>query len=281
MVIIGGRMHPVTEKTLSFTTTAMPRPEIVEATYTSFTRNLVEIDFSKVTLYLNVDNFPNKRDADKRQVVVDIARKYFGNVVVNLPEEPNFAAAVKWCFSKVETFYNFHLEDDWMLLTPLKISMFNQFFLAPHVQQVGLRAWRFAKNNFWLSPSVIRGDFCRKVSEKMKTDSNPEVQIRTLKSDYRDDGFLLFPFEYKSVVLRDLGRNWMQTQEFDRGHADFTKWTIREKGKGKQRLADQNSHIPKELSTNSHNKKYSLNNKKQYNNDRKRSVQVTKKGKQI
>lgn len=281
MEIIGGQMQPINEKTLSFTTTAMPRPEILEATYTSFTKNLVELDFSQVTLYLNIDNFPNKRDSEKRQQCVEIARKFFGNVVVNMPEEPNFAAAVKWCFSKIETFYNFHLEDDWMLLMPVKVSLFNQFFLTPHVQQVGLRAWRFAKTNFWLSPSVIRGDFCRKIANKMNTTSNPEVQIRNLKADYRDDGFMLWPFEYKSVILKDLGRTWMQTQEFDRGHADFTQWTIREKGKGKQKLADQNSHIPKELSTSPLNRKFSMNNKKQNMIDRKRAVQVSKKGKRI
>ncbi len=236
-------MYPIDEKTLSFTTTAMPRPELIETTYSSFSRNLQGIDFKKVTLYLNVDSFPDKNEDHKRQEVVDIARKYFGNVIVNLPDSPNFAMAVKWCFSKIETFYNFHLEDDWQLISPISISSFNQFFVPPHVQQVGLRAWKFVRSDFWLSPSIIRGTFCREMSEKMNVTDNPEVQLRTLKSIYRNESFLYFPFDPKAVILKDLGRNWMKSKNYNRGNKDFVQWEIRENGKGIQRLVDQNGQI--------------------------------------
>lgn len=240
-------MYPIDEKTLSFSTTAMPRPDIINKTYESFTKNLQGLDFKNVTLYINIDSFPNKKDDHKRGEVADIARKYFGNVIVNLPEQPNFANAVKWCFSKIETFYNFHLEDDWELLTPFRVSTFNQFFVAPHVQQVAFRAWKNVRQDFWLAPSFIRGTFCREMAEKLNSSDNPEVQIRNYKSGYRKESFVYFPFDNKSVVLKDLGRPWLMGSEYNRGNKHFVEWSVREDGKGIQRLADQNEQVPKSL----------------------------------
>jgi hypothetical protein len=272
-------MYPISEKTLSFTTTAMPRPELLEQTYSSFTKQLMGFDFKQATLYINIDSFPNNRDDEKKAQVAEIARKYFGNVVVNMPEKGNFASAVKWCFSKIETYYNFHLEDDWQLLTPLQVSMFNQFFLPPHVQQVALRAWKFASNNFWLSPSFLRGSFCRTISEKMNTDDNPEVQIRNLKDGYRKEGFIYFPFDNRGVILKDLGRNWMKDQEFNRGMSNFTNWEIREKGKGKQELADQNAQIPNNMFPNGISKSVLLRNQSMIRNQQRQAIRLSKKGK--
>lgn len=247
MVILEVKMYPITEKTLTFTTTAMPRPEIIDQTYASFSRHFLEFDFKQATLLLNIDSFPDKRDDHKRQEVADVARKYFGNVIVNMPENPNFAAAVKWCFSKIETYYCFHLEDDWELLTPFKVSIFNQFFVPPHVQQLAFRAWKNVKSNFWLSPCFLRGTFCREIAEKMNIVDNPEVQIRTLCGGYKPEGFLYFPFDHRAVILKDLGRNWMKEKGFNRGERNFTQWHTVEEGKGFQRLADQNAQIPKEM----------------------------------
>jgi hypothetical protein len=238
----------------------------------------LEFDFKQATLVINIDPFPNFTDDNKRKEVADIARSFFGNVIVNMPAKGNFAQAVKWCFSNVNTYYNFHLEDDWLLLTPLKLSLFNQFFLTPHVQQVGLRAWKTAKNDFWLSPSIIRGDFCRNMASQMNDASNPEEQIRLLMKDYKREGFLYFPFDYKSVILKDLGRTWMRTQEYDRGLSNFTTWSIREPGKGIQKLADQNSQIPKEFFPNGISKRVSMNNKLMLKQHNKGIVKINRKG---
>ena len=205
-------MIPINENTLSFTTTAMPRPEIVKATYDSFTKNLHGLDFKKVTLYINIDSFPGRRDDHKRQEVVEIAKYYFGNVVVNMPDIPSFAAAVKWCFSKVQSPYNFHLEDDWELVTPCHLSTFNQFFIPSHVQQVALRLRGNVRQDFFLWPSFIRGEFCLEMSEKMNSTDNPEVGIRDIKSRdgiYRKESFVMYPFDAQSSVVRDIGREWI------------------------------------------------------------------------
>ena len=224
-------MHPIDETTLSFTTTAMPRPEVIQATYDSFTRNLRGLDFRKITLYLNIDSFPEKRDEHKRQEVLAIARQYFGNVVVNMPDTPGFGAAVKWCFSRIETPYNFHLEDDWELLAPFHISSFNPFFLPPHVQQVSLRSRVNVRQDFFLCPSFIRGAFCNEMAEKMNITDNPEVGIRNIKNTeeiYRKESFVMYPFDTQSLIVRDLGRVWIKSSGFERGGTHFVQWGVQE-----------------------------------------------------
>ena len=46
---------------INFTTTATVRPDILEKTYKSFTNKLVGIDFSKTTIYINIDLLPNTK----------------------------------------------------------------------------------------------------------------------------------------------------------------------------------------------------------------------------
>ncbi len=240
-------MHSINENTLSFTTTAMPRPEIVQATYDSFTKSLRDLDFSKVTLYLNIDSFPEKRDDHKRQEVVEIAKRYFGNVVANMPDTPSFAAAVKWCFSKTELPYNFHLEDDWELLIPFHISSFNQFFMPTHVQQVALRSRGNVRQDFFLCPSLIRGAFCREMSKKMNTTDNPEVVIRDIKNKeglYRKESFVMYPFDTQSLVVNDTGRSWIKSGGYARGGANFVQWSASEAAVPDQNIEPEISILP-------------------------------------
>lgn len=275
-------MYPITEQTLSFTTTAMPRPELARITYESFTRNMQDFNFKLATLYLNVDGFPDNPENEKRKEVADIARNYFGNVILSTPEAPNFASALKWCFSQVETIYNFHLEDDWELLSPIRVSSFNQFFISPHVQEVSLRAWKSAGNNFFLSPSFIRGSFCKTVAAKIVGSDNPEVQIRNMDHGFNNKSFLYFPFDRRNVILKDLGRPWMMSSKYDRGTQHFTQWSIREPGKGIQKLADQNAQIPKEFQPNQPtDKKVEGMNRWVRDYEKQRAIKLSRRGKII
>ncbi len=237
-------MYAINESNISFVTTAMPRPEIIQQTYSSFTKKMQGLDYSKVTLYINIDSFPDKKNDHKRQEVINIAKTFFGNVVPNLTDKPNFANAVKWCFSMPETYYVFNIEDDWELLCDFDISFFNQFFVADHVQQVTLRAWKHANNNFFLSPSLLRNSFCKTIVSQMNAHENPEVQIRSMNHGYNKSSFICFPFDKNSIVLKDLGRLWMRSSSYDRGNKTFTEWSVRQEGVGIQRLADQNAQIP-------------------------------------
>jgi hypothetical protein len=220
----------INEATLSFTTTAMPRPEVVATTYGSFARNLLGFDLKKARLYLNIDRFPGDSDETKRSQVADIARRYFGEVIVNCPTESSFPAAVQWCFSQVDQPFNFHLEDDWELIAPIRLSQLARLFLAPHVQQVALRSRPNVRQDFWLCPAISRGAFCREVARKMDLSENPEVDIRNIKNAEKrwpKSSFIYFPFDYQDIVVRDLGRAWIKASGFERGATHFTSWSVR------------------------------------------------------
>lgn len=103
---------------ICFTTTAMPRPELLAKTYASFKQHLPWLDLKKCPLFINVDYFPHYYEdhAQRVQSVIDIAKEHFGEVTANIQERGNFPAAVKWIFSNANREFVFNLEDDWELL---------------------------------------------------------------------------------------------------------------------------------------------------------------------
>jgi hypothetical protein len=69
------------------------------------------------------------------------------------------------------------LEDDWELLCEIPEFVID-FFDNPKIMQVGLRASRNSTPRFVLSPSIMRGSFCRGLIDKINVYKNPEEQIR-------------------------------------------------------------------------------------------------------
>lgn len=219
-----------------FTTTAMCRPEIIDITYKSFTDNILDINFKECTLYLNIDPAPNSQ---KSVQTADVARQYFGNVVVNYSSSCNFAAAVKWCFSQVKGKYFFHLEDDWILLKKIYIKEVidvlinqNNKYLEYNKDYVSilLRAYGVASEKICLAPSVFCGDFARGISPKLDVRINPEEQMRSRNLNIRktklNEFSLRYPFpSITDIIVKDIGRDWIKKNGIigDRS-THFVKW---------------------------------------------------------
>lgn len=89
---------------LQFSTCAMCRPEVLEETYRSWTSKMKEVSYKDATLFIDVAPIPPE-DIMKREIVVEIAKSYFGNVIANLPSERNFFRAMKWCWSSANSDY--------------------------------------------------------------------------------------------------------------------------------------------------------------------------------
>lgn len=210
---------------ISFTTTAMPRPELLERTYKSFMQNLPWLDFKKIELFINIDRFPHGVEGveAKTESVIEIASKYFGKVTCNRSYYSSFPRAVKWIFAQPQTEFVFNLEDDWELLCEIP-EYFVDFFTNKNIVQVGLRATRKSDPRFVLSPSIIRSSFCREMANKIVDSKNPEEQIRSLVTMKPVDCFAYWPYESEKVVLRDLGREWMKSTPFARGMDCWTSW---------------------------------------------------------
>ena len=105
--------------TIDIVTTATIRPEILDKTYKSFVDNLF-LDRSCFRLIINVDPAGDKHRT--QQDVLNIAKKYFSDIIYNFPIDPCFTKSVKWLWANTQSTYVFHLEDDWTINQRIDIN---------------------------------------------------------------------------------------------------------------------------------------------------------------
>ena len=208
---------------MDFTMTAMARHEIVNNTLKSFSKNLKGINLKDCRLIVNIDPLPPKV---KRKNVIKIGRRYFGDVIYNLPPVANFTAACNWVWSNAETEYIFHVEDDWELTTPISVpKILRHFENNETLLQVILRAYRYRYETCSLSPSVMHKRFYSKLAGNLNTKLNPEIQLRGerfgLKMPRRGRPgistkglIVVYPRPSKRIVLKDLGRAWINGTKY-------------------------------------------------------------------
>lgn len=189
---------------ISFTTTALVRPEIIEKTYASFSKNLVGIDLSKCTLYINIDPIPNNANP---MPVIKIARKFFGEVCVRIPMSPNFSSAVNWCWESANTPYIFHLEDDWLLLKEIDIQKTIKLFDKGALEVV-FKAYAYEYDRLVLSPAIWKRDLYKTFAGKLDININPEIQLRN-KKFAATFGISNIKSVGKRPIVRDIGREWL------------------------------------------------------------------------
>lgn len=219
---------------LQFTATAMRRPGIFRDTLQSFAANLRGVDFRASELYLNIDPLPAQGDID---LVLEIAGETFGHVFSNAPETPSFPAAVKWCWSQPTDELFVHLEDDWLLQRPVEIwDMLALMRADPSLSLVNLRAYKHSDDRLCLAPGLWRTEHAKAIAARMRTDANPEMQLRAQRPSNPYGGLhngfkgKQFPAE---IVIRDIGRAWMQVNslrrdsEFNGNRNQFTRWVTR------------------------------------------------------
>lgn len=183
----------------------MRRPDVLARTYDSFTANLRDVDWTECRLWINVDPGGPGDAWD----VVAAARKYFGDVVANVPSQCNFAAAVKWCWSRpFTTPFALSLEDDWLLTQPVSVLDLVALMRDPGLSCVNLNCYPFIKDHrINLSPGLMRSSHANKLSERLNLTDNPEQQLRTHHrgrtlpnhEPYRG-------VQFGSKVIRDIGR---------------------------------------------------------------------------
>lgn len=203
---------------ISFTTTACCRPELLRKTYNSFYENIKGIDFSKITLYINIDPLPDVKNRDE---TLEVAKKYFKNVIYRFPETPNFTSAINWLWSNADTDYIFHLEDDWILTSPVHIEDIVNRFDENEVMEVALRAYPYEYKKLCLSPSFWRKSLYKRFAGHLDENKNPEVQLR-VKGISPDNISCIGEYP----IVKDIGRGWLSDSKFKRPitKSVFTSW---------------------------------------------------------
>jgi hypothetical protein len=212
------------ENTVTFTTTAMARPEILEQTYYNF-QICLNINMKDFDLRINVDPLPKINKVDE---VVNVAKKFFKNVDYNISKDANFPSAIKWCWMDLHTKYTFHLEDDWELTRGIPLyELVKMLESNKDINQVLLRPY-LETHKVSLVPGLIRSDVAMYLSRHMLLNKNPEKQIHSNEHTGKDGdpGFdankvIVYP---EDVCLRDIGRVWMKSQSVIRPGPDFVKW---------------------------------------------------------
>jgi len=200
-----------------FTTTATNRPEILRRTYASFSANLVGLNLKDIDLLINIDPLPNKININAN---VDVAKSFFKTVRVNTPDKPSFSTAINWLWSEAQSPYIFHLEDDWILLKPIKVksllkNMGNKL-------QIILRAYGYKYDKMVLSPSIIRHELYSRIGGRLDETINPEIQLRNPSIvGVKIDKSMLLDFPQNKIIVKDIGRKWMDQQDFKKPDKKF------------------------------------------------------------
>ena len=181
------------------------------------------VSYKSMDLFLDVAPIPEE-NLSLRTKVVDIAKKYFGNVIVNLPSERNFPKAMDWCWSSAEADYLFHLEDDWRLEKDFHID--ELFAIAERdekILQVSLRHFPGEWQGVTFCPGLLKkayykafaGKFIHNQDKKvyMSFQGNPEAFMRRIQWDLgiTYENTVMYP---KDVIVADIGYKWKQSREF-------------------------------------------------------------------
>jgi hypothetical protein len=215
-----------------FTTTACARPDLLERTYNSFFNNLIDVDFHRCTLYINIDPIPDKGQVQK---CISVSEKFFGKVIYNTPDKANFTRALKWCWSQNgDSKYIFNLEDDWICLRPIRI---NEYITLLEQKEdrvaVNLRAYIKPKKRICLSPSIWKRFYVKSITAKLNDNYNPEKQLRRSYDSKNfigiDIGFYESLHYPNKIIIKDIGREWAKNNllEKDKSHnksKNFITW---------------------------------------------------------
>lgn len=230
--------------------TAVIRPSLLKETLEKISENVVDIP-ERFRLIINVDPIGEEVDPIK---VIEMARRYFDDVVYNIPSKPSFPKAVKWVWNASTAPYVFHWEDDVVILRKIDIEdmigiherhkdisslrLFKHDTPRKNEINVFRSRWRYNKEGFYvadrwqeqfgLNPILIKSAFVKEAVTLLRDDGNPEKQFRInspmepfiKKWRY---GLYTKPGE-KALVWGKKGEQWKKRYGFYKPKIAFTEW---------------------------------------------------------
>lgn len=195
--------------------TAVCRPEIVEQCYSSFIKNVTDIDLSQCPFFLNVDPIP---DPSKAIDVVRVARKYFKKIIeVRLSDKPNFVLAAKWVWGRAlkrGLKYTLNLEDDWRLKVPIKLEdWIRELEQKPNLLELSFHYCKVLHNCYLdPAPAVFKTHIFKKVIPLMDPSKGLVGTLKEISQKLKIDkpGTFAAKRVNGKSPLEDLGRPWMR-----------------------------------------------------------------------
>jgi hypothetical protein len=239
---------------IDITMTATLRPQIIEQTFISIIDKIVKNQDDRYRLIINIDNVGENI---KQEEIVNIAKKYFSDIIFNCPETPSFLKAVKWVWGQATNNFIFHIEDDWVITREIDVDDMIRI-LNKYDRLSSLRLnkrttpekefiekewfagiWNYIKeDNFYLchgwvgifslNPNMIKRKFIKEVLPKMLVELNPEKQLREPSKYMRDTiknwQYGIYSRPGDSPLIVDHGKSWRKTYKLVKNQGQFVTW---------------------------------------------------------
>jgi len=249
------------------TCTATLRPELLDITLSTFTKNFFRERISCARLIINIDMAGVEEEREKQekyQDVLSIIEKYpFYEKEIRVGNDPHFPTAFCWCMSELENEYFFHLEEDWRMLIPLDFeemwTIFSKYETLAHLRLSQFKSEEKECKNWnkflpwngeffevkeeekgvigWAGhPSLNRSSFMKECLKYIDPMVNPEKQIKGRRYTHPMNEILSwhrfgsYHPQNSAPAIMDIGRNWMIQHGWikEGSKAFFTNW-IKEK----------------------------------------------------
>jgi hypothetical protein len=154
------------------------RPDILDLTLRSFCARMIR-NIENVRLIINIDPTPSF-NTHRLGDTVNVARRYFSEVLLNTPSLPSFPRAVKWGWEQVHSEFFLHLEDDWFLRRRVSLQSMAEYFEDPDLAGVTLNPGRNSTSEVGLAlrPTLMRTSFVKEALGLFDVSKDPEKQWR-------------------------------------------------------------------------------------------------------
>ena len=160
------------DQVIDIVMTAVLRPKIVERTIESYVDRICKDHIDKFNLIINIDPVG---EGVSQEEILKIAQRYFPDTIYNMPKEPSFPLALKWCWSQASTNLVLHTEDDFEIAKDLDIA----HMISIMEQYPQLAMLRLDRGTDWDNPKDDMG--------------GPTIQRGSYKWKYNPDGFYVSP----------------------------------------------------------------------------------------
>jgi hypothetical protein len=205
---------------IQVTTTAMARADILNRTLKSFRKNIIDWDDYFNTIIINVDPLPENID---RNECLDVCRKYFENVIYQLPDDANFTRALKWTWETASSEFILNLQDDWILISKISINKLLKTIGKNNQYRLRTPANNNTSKKYSLSPSLLRKVWYKKAASLFDIYKNPEIQLRV--PELHDE----LVIQTNQVLVNDIGREWLKTTKYRKPDTktEFYTWILK------------------------------------------------------
>lgn len=218
---------------IDVTTTAALRPKILDMTFSSFFKNM-EWD-GKFRLIIDVAPVPEfKKGKVSQERVLEVARRYFDNIIPRTLDESKYSEAMKWAWKTSESDFVLQWEDDWKLVKKVYLqeiidfmssddsigmvyfdrsgkSVFSHKPYKDSFERINLSFWERTKGkSIGGPPALLKQSYIQDILKIMDDTICPDVISREPEIRKEINKWRIFVYTGHSIgnIVVDIGKSW-------------------------------------------------------------------------